>query len=116
MESRIAQALNRLFERHRIVFWYDTKQELRNDFEALELAGIKKLELTNNEFGVKYRLLREEPEQKFLLYREGPQPANLENWLLDVQLAQGVFRTGQVGLWLAELELGLEFTDLGAGP
>jgi len=112
MSDRIAQALTKLFDRHRIIFWYDAKKELRNDFEALELAGIEKLELTNNEFGVKYRLLREEPEQKFLLYREGPQPEHLRNWLLDVQLAQGEFRTDQVGLWLSELELGLEFADV----
>ena len=112
MNDRIAQALTRLFERHRIVFWYDAGQELRADFDALELAGIEKLELTNNEFGIKHKILREHRTQKFLLYQEGPQPRNLENWLLDVQLAQGVFRTDQVGLWLAELELGIEFTDL----
>ena len=29
MNDRIAQALTKLFDRHRIVFWYDTKQELR---------------------------------------------------------------------------------------
>ena len=115
MENRIAQALTRLFERHRIVFWYDTKQELRTDFETLQLVGIEKIELTNNEFGVKYRILRELPEQKFLLYREGPQSGDLENWLLDVQLAQGEFRTDQVGLWLSELELELEFADLVEG-
>ena len=112
MENRIAQALTRLFERHRIVFWYDAKQELRADFEGLQLAGIEKIELTNNEFGVKYRILRELPEQKFLLYREGSQPDELENWLLDVQLAHGEFRTDQVGLWLSELELGLDFAAL----
>ena len=112
MNDRIAQALSCLFDRHRIVFWYDAKQELRDDFEALQLPDIEKLELTNNEFGVKYRLLREEPEQKFLLYREGPQPEDLENWLLDVQLAQGEFRTDQIALWLSELELGFEFTDV----
>ncbi len=112
MNERIAQALTKLFERHRIIFWYDAKKELRSDFEALELPGIEKLELANNEFGVKYRLLREEPEQKFLLYHEGPQPEYLDNWLLDVQLAQGEFRTDQVGLWLSELELGLEFADV----
>ena len=112
MNDRIAQALTRLFERHRIVFWYDAGRELRADFDALELAGIEKLELTNNEFGIKHKILREHRTQKFLLYREGPQPGNLENWLLDVQLAQGVFRTDQVGLWLAELELGIEFSDL----
>ena len=112
MENRIAQALSRLFERHRIVFWYDAGRELRADFDALELAGIEKLELTNNEFGIKHKILRKHRSQKFLLYREGPQPGNLQNWLLDVQLAQGIFRTDQVGLWLAELELGIEFTDL----
>ncbi len=112
INNRIAQALTKLFERHRIIFWYDAKKELRSDFEALELPGIEKLELANNEFGVKYRLLREETEQKFLLYREGPQPEYLDNWLLDVQLAQGEFRTDQVGLWLSELELGLEFADV----
>jgi len=79
MNDRIAQALIKLFERHRIIFWYDAKKELRSDFEALELPGIEKLELANNEFGVKYRLLREKPEQKFLLYREGPQPEYLDN-------------------------------------
>ena len=112
MENRIAQALTKLFDRHRIVFWYDAKQELRDDFEALQLPGVEKLELTNNEYGIKYRLLREQPEQKFLLYREGPQPADLDNWLLDVQLAHGEFRTDQVAIWLSELELGLEFTDV----
>ncbi|MGE5659572.1 MAG: BREX-1 system phosphatase PglZ type A [Actinomycetota bacterium] len=112
MENRIAQALTRLFERHRIIFWYDAKQELRADFEGLQLAGVEKIELTNNEFGVKYRILREQPAQKFLLYREGSQPNDLDNWLLDVHLAHGEFRTDQIGLWLSELELGLDFADV----
>jgi uncharacterized protein (TIGR02687 family) len=112
MENRIAQALTKLFDRHRIVFWYDAKQELRDDFEALQLPGVEKLTLANNEYGIKYKLLREQPEQKFLLYREGPQPADLDNWLLDVQLAHGEFRTDQVAIWLSELELGMEFTDV----
>jgi uncharacterized protein (TIGR02687 family) len=112
VSDRIAQALNKLFERHRVIFWYDAKRELREDFDALDLNGIEKIEIKNNEFGIKYRILREEPEQKFLLYREGEQPDDLDNWLLDVQLAYGEFRTDQVGLWLSELELGLEFADV----
>lgn len=112
MTNRIANALTKLFDRYRIVFWYDAKQELRQDFEALALPNIEKVELANNEYGVKYRILREAPEQKFLLYRDGPQPEDLDNWLLDVQLAQGEFRTDQVAIWLSELELGLEFSDV----
>jgi uncharacterized protein (TIGR02687 family) len=112
MSDRITLALVKLFNRHRIVFWYDAKQELRDAFETLSLPGIEKLELTNNEFGIKYRILREQPEQKFLLYREGVQPDDLDNWLLDVQLAHGEFRTDQVAIWLSELELGQEFADV----
>jgi len=104
---RITQALANLFDKQRIVFWYDSRQEFRVDFEALELPEVEKIELLNNEFGVKYRVLREQPEQKFLLYRDGAEPPYLQNWLLDVQLASGHdFRTDQVALWLAELGLG----------
>ena len=111
-EDKITQALSRLFERHRIVFWYDAKQELRHSFEGLNISGVEKIELLNNEFGVKYRVLRGQPEQKFLLYREGPQADDLDNWLLDVQLAYGEFRTDQVAIILAELELSLEFAEV----
>ncbi len=112
MNNRIAQALNRLFECHRIVFWNDTKHELREEFDSLQLEGVEKVELVNNEFGVKYHILREQPEQKFLLYREGPQPAMLDNWLLDVELAHGEFRADQSSIWLSELELGSDFRDV----
>ena len=111
--SDIAKALNKLFkDKHRIVFWYDAKQELSSEYEALELPGVEKLELRNNEFAIKYQILREQPDQKFLLYHKGPQPADLDNWLLDVQLAHGEFRTDQVGLWMADLNFGLEFADV----
>ncbi|WP_419636921.1 hypothetical protein, partial [Thiolapillus sp.] len=112
MNDRIAQALTKLFERHRIIFWYDAKQELLGDFDALELPEIEKIQLANNEMALKYRMLREQPKQKFLLYRAGPQPDDLDNWLLDVQLAHGEFRTDQVALWLSELELGMAFAEV----
>ena len=112
MSTRISQALTKLFERHRVVFWYDTKKELRSDFEAVSIPDVEKLEIANNEYGLKYRVLRELPEQKFLLYKEAPQPEDLDNWLLDVQLAHGEFRTDQVAIWLSELELGLEFAEV----
>jgi len=112
LNPQIEKSLTKLFERHRIVFWYDAKKELRNDFEAISLLGIEKVELTNNAYALKYRLLREEPEQKFLLYREGPQPADLDNWLLDVQLSHGEFRTDQASIWLSELDLSLDFADV----
>jgi uncharacterized protein (TIGR02687 family) len=110
--TNIQTALLSLFNKHRIVFWYDAKQELRQEYEALWLPGVEKIELNNNEYGVKYRLLHENPSQKFLLYHAGPEPEKLDNWLLDVQLAQGEFRADQVSLWTTDLGLGPEFWEL----
>ena len=110
--SRIEPALGRLFDRHRIVFWYDIKQELQAEFDALVLPEVEKIALGNNQFQVKYRILRGESDRKFLIYHSGPAPADLDNWLLDVQLAHGEFRADQISLWLGELGLGLEFTDI----
>jgi hypothetical protein len=60
------------------VFWYDTKQELRAAFDTIQLPGVEKIELAKNEFGVKHRILREAPKQRFVLYRHGiTQTANL---------------------------------------
>ncbi|BCS97424.1 hypothetical protein DSLASN_30560 [Desulfoluna limicola] len=110
--SEIQKALSRLFDENRIVFWYDTGRELRKEYEAVDLSGVEKIELSNNEFGVKHRLLREEPGQKFLLYHEGPRPADEENWLLDLLLGHEEFRTDQVGVWLTELGLRIEHAPL----
>ena len=112
MNDRIINALQQLFKRHRIVFWYDAKHELRDDFDSLVLEDVEKIVLDNNEFSVKYKIIREQPNQKFLLYRAGAQPALLDNWLLDVQLAHGEFRTDQVAIWLSELSLGIEFAEV----
>ncbi len=111
-ENRIKQALSRLFEKQRIVFWYDDKKELRDAYEMLSLDGVEKIELQNNEFGIKHRILREAPKQQFLIYKEDKQPDPLQNWLLDVELANTVFRTDQVAIWLSEMELPNEFTEV----
>ncbi|MGB1249108.1 MAG: BREX-1 system phosphatase PglZ type A [Candidatus Promineifilaceae bacterium] len=111
--NRIERALSRKFEKHRIVFWYDAKQEMGDAFAALALAGVEKLTLDNNAFGIKYRMLRERPTQKFLVYHADAQPPDIENWLLDVQLAQGEFVADRQAMWLSELGLPqIEFREL----
>ncbi len=105
MSDRITAGLVRLFDEHRIVFWYDTARDMRDAYEAVDLPGVEKVEIANNEFGLKYRMLRQEPKQKFLLFKDGPEPEMTDNWLLDVQLATAVFKADQAAIWLAELGL-----------
>lgn len=105
MTDRITAGLMRLYEDqgHRIVFWYDAARDLRAAFDAVNLPGVTKVEISNNEFGLKYRILRQEQKAQFLLYKEGPEPPMPENWLLDVQLAGAVFRADQAAIWVADL-------------
>ena len=110
--NEIKQALIRIFQSKRIVFWYDVKQEIKSEYDSLTLPDVEKITLDNNPFGVKHRILRQQPTQKFLLYHDGPPPADLDNWLLDVELAHGSFRADQISLWLHELGLSIEFTDI----
>ena len=105
MTDRITISLQRLFEEHRIVFWYDAARDMREEYEAVALSGVEKVEIANNEFGLKYRVLRQEPKQKFLIFKGGPEPEMKDNWLLDLQLATAVFKADQAAIWLAELGL-----------
>jgi len=112
MTDRITATLQRLFEEKRIVFWYDAAREMRADYLAVSIPDVTKLEIANNEFGVKYRILRQDRDQKFLLYHAGPRPADIDNWLLDVFLASAEFRSDQVTMWLVELGLDQSFAPV----
>lgn len=112
MTDRITASLERLFDEHRIVFWYDAARDMRGEFDAVELAGVTKVEIANNQFGLKYRMLRQEPTAKFLVFHDGPEPANAANWLLDLQLATAVFKADQAGIWLGELGLPPQFESV----
>jgi len=113
MSNKIETLLTNLFELHRVVFWYDSKKELREEYESLHIDGVNKEEINNNEFGLKYQILRERSGEKFLLYKEDSEPVNpVNNWLLDVQLAHHVFSADQSTIWLEELGLGIEYREL----
>ncbi len=110
--NKIESALAKLFEKFRIVFWYDEGEDLRPEFDELQLPGVEKIELKQNEFGVKYRVLRQEQQKKFLLYSAAAEPDPQDNWLLDVRLANTVFSADKASLWLAELGLGTAYKSL----
>jgi hypothetical protein len=112
MSERITQSLQRLFDESRIVFWYDAARDMRGDYDAVDLPGVVKVEVANTEFAVKYRVLRQERDAKFLLYHAGPRPSDADNWLLDLLLAGAEFKSDQVTMWLAELGLELAFAPV----
>ncbi len=105
MNNASLSILTRLFETHRLVFWYDTEGNLFDEFEGLSISDVEKLVIDRNEFGLKVRILSEQPKQKFLLYHRGPRPSDESNWLLDLLLANTEFCTDEVSLVLSDLGL-----------
>jgi uncharacterized protein (TIGR02687 family) len=112
MQERIAKRLATHFEQHRIIVWSDPDGEMRETFDALDLPRVIKVAVRNNEFALKHRVLRAEPREKFLIYRDGPKPADLDNWLLDIELGHGTFKADQVAMWRTELGLPERFETL----
>lgn len=104
----IKEKLPQLFENERVIFWYDKDQEFTKDFENLEIPEVEKVKIENNEFGIKYKILKENPEGKFLIYSDQPKPEDHKNWLLDQLLANYEFSAERSTQITQELGLGIE--------
>lgn len=101
--SSVTNSLNDIFKTNRLVFWYDPEGEMREEYETYSTTEVTKLEVSNNEFGLKHRLMREEPEQSFLLYMPYARPAHVKNWFLDLELGNHVFHADGISMVLQEL-------------
>jgi len=105
----IQQRLRTLFETHRLIFWYDNDAALQDEFENIDIDGVERLTIDNNEFGIKRQVLRIQPEQKFLIYSPQPAPQDEANWLLDLNLANYMFSADKHSLTLQNLGLDVSF-------
>jgi uncharacterized protein (TIGR02687 family) len=110
--NKIAEALGKRFEIHRIIFWYDEKEELLDQYEEIALKNIEKIRVSGNEFAIKHKINSEYPQKKFLLYFNDQRPENEDNWLLDMELAHHVFHTDQEAMFLQEIGLDYHFKEL----
>ncbi len=69
------------------------------------------IQVANDEYAIKHRLLQDEPAGKFLVYRGGKVPSGVGNWLLDLELAYGVFTADRTSLVAKDLGLTAEGVD-----
>ena len=110
--EKIKQHLSNKFKEYRIVFWYDNNAEMKDVFEEIQIDEVIKIEINNNEFSIKYRVMREETNQKFLIYSESLQPTDEENWLLDLNIAFHLFSADKTSLILQDIGLDSGFREL----
>lgn len=111
MASSISDHLTARFEQHRLVVWHDPESSYASDVDAHAPNGVAVLRVQNDEFAVKRRVLRDEPSTKFLIYRSGRVAEGAGNWLLDLELAYGVFTADRGALVRADLGLNAPGSD-----
>ena len=107
----IQQRLKIIFQTQRLVFWYDDNEALKNEFETIDLDDVTKLEIDNNEFGIKRQLLSLEPNSKFLIYSPTTTPQDEDNWLLDLNIANYMFSADKTSLILQNIGLDVSFKE-----
>lgn len=111
--KRIHDSLQRIFQRHRLVFWYDAAGEWEKTFSAYPDEGVTRLTVAGNEFGAKVRMVRDpNPEARFLIYVPTARPADADNWLLDLLLQGYEYKADKASLALQEAGLPHEFMNL----
>lgn len=108
----IKKALLSKFKTYRIIFWYDKDKKLSSEYEELDIEGVEKIHVCGNEFGVKYRLSKQDVSQKFLLYFDHEKPANEENWMLDLELAHYIFHTNREAMYMQEIGMNYSMQEL----
>lgn len=109
--SAVRPHLERRFADQRVVFWHDPHGQYAADLDGLDLQGVTTLRVANDEYGIKHRLLHQQPDDKFLVYRTGQPPAGTRNWLLDLELAYGVFTADRSSLVSQDLGLSADGID-----
>ena len=103
---QIKQTLQRLFfeDQHRLIFWHDPEGEFIDSVP--ELAAVELIRMDEQPaLGIKIRIEREQPQQKFLLYSPTSPPEPENDWFLDCRYFSHAFNADRASIILDELGL-----------
>lgn len=93
------------FAQSRVVIFRDPQGEYAEEVDGWGLEDVNVVRVDGRPFGLKHRILREDPTGKYLIYLDKPEPELPNNWILDLELAYGVMSADR-GTMLAD-DLGL---------
>ncbi|MRR07378.1 MAG: BREX-1 system phosphatase PglZ type A, partial [Deltaproteobacteria bacterium] len=111
--KRVHDSLQHVFQRHRLVFWYDPEGQWAKAFETFQGNNIQKIKVEGTEFGTKVAIHRDpDTHACYLLYFPSARPKDVENWLLDLLLQGHEFKADRASLALQEVGLPYDFREL----
>jgi uncharacterized protein (TIGR02687 family) len=103
--QRIHSALAALYQDCTVVFWHDVDSEFSTSVDELQIEGVQIIRLDNSA-ALRVKLqLEGDPNQRWLLYSNQPEPEHAKDWLLDVRLRAKPFRADSMSILLEDLGL-----------
>lgn len=110
--AEIAQRLASYFDgKHRLVFWEDDEGGYSDVVEQLNVDGANVINVTGRELASKRRILRDEREGCFVIYRRGAHPAPDDDFLYDLKMAALPFNVSMEGIWAEECGIPANLSD-----
>jgi|TARA_R110001583_G_scaffold57819_2_gene172749 uncharacterized protein (TIGR02687 family) len=102
--EQLEQGLTAKFKQTRVVFWYDPATSFTSRIDELRLEDVVVLNMASEStLEVKKWILRDNPQQAYLLYFPYEEPKIDDNWLLDISLYSSEFYADQSSMLLNEL-------------
>lgn len=107
--KQVNDALDKLFQQQRIIFWNDPDHEFvdylsESIFAPVEGVQVIRLDQTGA-LEAKLQIERDDPNGKFLIYSPAEEPNFDDDWLLDIRLYSHSFRADRASIVLEELGL-----------
>lgn len=110
--SEIAGRLASYFDgKHRLVFWEDAESGYSSIIEKLKVEDAQIIDVTDRELASKRRILRDERDCRFVIYRRGTQPAPADDFLYDLKMAALPFNVSMEGIWAEECGIPVSLSD-----
>lgn len=103
---QIKQTLSRLFfeDNNRLIFWHDPDAEFVDSIPELDDVLLIRMD-QEPALGIKIRIEREQPDQRFLMYSPTLQPEPETDWFLDCRYFSYSFKADRASIILDDLGL-----------
>lgn len=96
----------------RLTYWPDAPGAYRDLLAAVNVPGVTVVDATGSELAAKRRVLIDEPEERFVIYRVGEEPEPTEDLIYDLRLRAARFSCSEEGVWAQECGVPAELADV----
>jgi uncharacterized protein (TIGR02687 family) len=104
--KQLEQGLALKFSQNNVVFWYDPEETFVELISEINLPDVTVINMANeSSLEIKKRIVKDEPENKYLLFFPFEEPQPKDNWLLDIRLYSDIFYADSSSLILNRLQI-----------